>query len=63
MINQQWHLVSRPTGEPTPANFKLVEAAVPELQDDQVLVRQHFMSLDPYMRGRMNDGKTRAAAR
>jgi NADPH-dependent curcumin reductase CurA len=60
MINQQWHLVSRPTGEPTPANFKLVEAAVPELQQGQVLVRQHFMSLDPYMRGRMNDGKSYA---
>jgi NADPH-dependent curcumin reductase CurA len=60
MINQQWHLVSRPTGEPTPANFKLVEAAVPELQQGQVLVRNHFMSLDPYMRGRMNDGKSYA---
>ncbi len=60
MINKQWHLVSRPTGEPTPSNFELVEAAVPELQDGQVLVRQHFMSLDPYMRGRMNEGKSYA---
>jgi NADPH-dependent curcumin reductase CurA len=60
MINQQWHLVSRPTGEPSASNFKLVEAPVPELQDGQVLVRQHFMSLDPYMRGRMNDGKSYA---
>jgi NADPH-dependent curcumin reductase len=59
-MNKQWHLVSRPTGEPTPENFKLVEAAVPELQDGQVLVRNHFMSLDPYMRGRMNDGKSYA---
>jgi NADPH-dependent curcumin reductase len=59
-MNKQWHLVSRPTGEPTPDNFKLVEAAVPELQDGQVLVRNHFMSLDPYMRGRMNDGKSYA---
>ncbi len=58
--NKQWHLVSRPTGEPTPANFKLVEAPVPELQDGQVLVRNHYMSLDPYMRGRMNDGKSYA---
>ena len=54
MINKQWHLVSRPSGEPSAANFKLVEAAVPEPQDGQVLVRNHFMSLDPYMRGRMN---------
>jgi NADPH-dependent curcumin reductase len=59
-MNKQWHLVSRPTGEPTPDNFKLVEAPVPELQDGQVLVRNHFMSLDPYMRGRMNDGKSYA---
>ena len=59
-INKQWHLVSRPTGEPTPGNFELVETALPELQDGQVLVRNHFMSLDPYMRGRMNDGKSYA---
>ena len=59
-VNKQWHLVSRPTGEPSASNFKLVEAPVPELQDGQVLVRNHFMSLDPYMRGRMNDGKSYA---
>jgi NADPH-dependent curcumin reductase CurA len=59
-MNKQWHLVSRPTGEPTPSNFKLVEAPVPELQDGQVLVRNHYMSLDPYMRGRMNDAKSYA---
>ncbi len=59
-INKQWHLVSRPTGEPTAANFKLVEAPVPDLKDGQLLVRHHFMSLDPYMRGRMNDGKSYA---
>ena len=59
-VNKQWHLVSRPSGEPSAANFKLVEAAVPEPQDGQVLVRNHYMSLDPYMRGRMNDGKSYA---
>jgi NADPH-dependent curcumin reductase CurA len=59
-MNKQWHLVSRPSGEPTPDNFMLVEAPVPDLQDGQVLVRNHFMSLDPYMRGRMNDGKSYA---
>jgi NADPH-dependent curcumin reductase CurA len=59
-MNKQWHLVSRPSGEPTPDNFRLVEAPVPDLQDGQVLVRNHFMSLDPYMRGRMNDGKSYA---
>ena len=59
-INHQWHLASRPTGEPTAANFRLVEAPVPELKDGEVLVRHHFMSLDPYMRGRMNDAKSYA---
>ena len=53
--------VSRPSGEPTPDNFKLVEAPVPELQDGQVLVRNHYLSLDPYMRGRMNDSKSYVA--
>ena len=58
--NAQIHLVSRPTGEASTSNFKLVEAPLPELQDGQVLVRHHFMSLDPYMRGRMNDAKSYA---
>jgi NADPH-dependent curcumin reductase len=58
--NKQIHLVSRPSGEPTTSNFKLVEAPVPALQDGQVLVRNHFLSLDPYMRGRMNDAKSYA---
>ena len=60
IINKQIQLVSRPTGEPSADNFKLVELPVPELEDGQVLVRHHYMSLDPYMRGRMNDGKSYA---
>ena len=60
MINQQIHLVSRPDGEPSADNFRLVEVPVPELTDGQVLVKNHYMSLDPYMRGRMNDGKSYA---
>src|SRR6188472_582280 len=59
-MNRQIHLVSRPQGEPTPDNFRLVEAEVPPLADGQVLVRHHFLSLDPYMRGRMNDAKSYA---
>ena len=59
-INKQVHLASRPDGEPTTANFRFVEAPVPELRDGQVLVRNHFLSLDPYMRGRMNDAKSYA---
>jgi NADPH-dependent curcumin reductase CurA len=58
--NKQIHLASRPDGEASAANFRLVEAPVPELQDGQVLVRNHFLSLDPYMRGRMNDAKSYA---
>ena len=60
LINKQFLLASRPEGEPTAANFKLVETPVPELTDGQVLVKNHYMSLDPYMRGRMNDGKSYA---
>ncbi|MCV2369096.1 NADP-dependent oxidoreductase [Roseateles oligotrophus] len=58
--NIQIQLVSRPTGEPTLDNFKLVEAAIPELGEGQVLIRNHYLSLDPYMRGRMNEGKSYA---
>ena len=58
--NQQIHLVSRPTAEAVAENFKLIEAELPSLADGQVLVRHHFLSLDPYMRGRMNDAKSYA---
>jgi len=60
MTNQQILLASRPAGEPGTDNFRLVEAAVPEPAEGQVLVRHHFLSLDPYMRGRMNDGRSYA---
>ncbi|MFD2078313.1 hypothetical protein SAMN05421678_114146 [Actinopolymorpha cephalotaxi] len=52
------HLASRPTGWPTPENFTLVEATVPDPGPGQVLVRNVVMSVDPYMRGRMNDVKS-----
>ena len=58
--NKQIHLVSRPQGEASADNFRLVQAAVPTLKDGQVLVRHHYLSLDPYMRGRMNDSKSYA---
>ena len=60
--NQQILLDNRPQGEATAANFRLVSTDTPALQDGQVLVRHHFLSLDPYMRGRMNDSKSYAAA-
>ena len=58
--NKQWLLISRTTGEPAPEHFKLVELEVPDLQDGEVLVRHHYLSLDPYMRGRMTDAKNYA---
>ena len=61
-VNHQLLLASRPQGEPTPANFRLVETPLPEVADGQVLVQHHYLSLDPYMRGRMNDSKSYAAA-
>ena len=59
--NQQILLDNRPTGEAVAGNFKLVNSETPVLQDGQVLVRHHFLSLDPYMRGRMNDSKSYTA--
>jgi NADPH-dependent curcumin reductase len=62
MQNSQWLLDNRPTAEASVSNFKLVTSETPALQDGQVLVRHHYMSLDPYMRGRMNESKSYAAA-
>src|SRR5665811_419184 len=59
--NKQILLDNRPVGEAVASNFKLVVSDTPALQDGQVLVRHHFLSLDPYMRGRMNDAKSYAA--
>src|SRR6516162_4741260 len=58
--NRQILLASRPRGEPTPDNFRLVEAEVPEPGPGQVLLRTIYLSLDPYMRGRMNAGPSYA---
>jgi NADPH-dependent curcumin reductase CurA len=53
-----WHLKSRPTGLPTDDNFELKEAPLPELQDGWIRVENKWLSVDPYMRGRMNDVKS-----
>jgi NADPH-dependent curcumin reductase CurA len=55
LTGREIHLAARPTGEPTPADFAIVETTVPEPGDGQVLVRNRFLSVDPYMRPRMND--------
>ena len=59
-INHIIVLDNRPEGEASASNFKLITAETPALQDGQVLVKHHFLSLDPYMRGRMNAGKNYA---
>ena len=59
--NRQILLVSRPSGAASVDNFKLVETPLAALADGQVRVRNHYLSLDPYMRGRMSDAKSYAA--
>lgn len=54
-------LASRPEGAPTAENFRLEAATLPDLQDGQVLLRIVYLSLDPYMRGRMSTAKSYAA--
>src|SRR4029077_4348641 len=56
--NRQIHLASRPQGECVAENFELVETEVRPPGDGEVLVRNSFISVDPYMRGRMNDVKS-----
>ena len=53
--SKEIQLVSRPTGEPTLDNFKLIEVDIPDLEADQILVKNSWMSVDPYMRDRMNE--------
>jgi NADPH-dependent curcumin reductase len=61
-VNRRIVLASRPRGKPTLENFRLEKAAVPEVGDGEVLLQTKFLSLDPYMRGRMNAGKSYAQA-
>ncbi|MFE0530077.1 NADP-dependent oxidoreductase [Micromonospora parva] len=56
--NREIHLASRPQGWPTEDTFRLVETDVPTPGPGQIVVRNQFMSVDPYMRGRMNDVKS-----
>ena len=53
-----WHLKSRPNGMPTDDNFELKDISLPETGEGQVRVRNRWLSVDPYMRGRMNDVKS-----
>ncbi|MET4081982.1 NADPH-dependent curcumin reductase CurA [Pedobacter sp. UYP30] len=58
MDTQQIVLASRPTGTPTLDNFRLENKVLPGLQDGEVLLRGMYYSVDPYMRGRMNDAES-----
>lgn len=58
IVSREIRLVSRPNGMPTAANFSLAQTELRPLQDQEVLVRNLFISVDPYMRGRMNEGKS-----
>ncbi|MCU1381921.1 MAG: curA [Acidobacteria bacterium] len=59
-MNHQIRLKSRPAGEPTADNFEVAEGPIPEVKDGDVLRRTIYLSLDPYMRGRMSDAKSYA---
>jgi len=56
--NKQITLAARPKGMPKESDFKLIESPVPEPEPGQILVRMLYISVDPYMRGRMNDAKS-----
>jgi NADPH-dependent curcumin reductase CurA len=58
MQNKEIRLASRPTGMPTLANFQIVDSDVPQPKDGEVLVRTLYISVDPYLRGRMREGKS-----
>lgn len=60
-MNRQFVLAARPNGTPTAETFKMIETPVPELKDGEVLVRAEYLSVDPYMRGRISGMKSYAA--
>src|ERR1044071_6357836 len=58
MQNKEIHLASRPAGMPTNDNFQFVDTDVPPPADGEVLVRTSYISVDPYLRGRMRPGRS-----
>lgn len=59
-VNRQFLLASRPSGLPSESNFTLVETPIPALQDGEILVETHYLSVDPYMRGRISGARSYA---
>lgn len=60
-INRQIVLANRPAGKPQPSDFRMQETTIPSPQDGQVLCKTRYLSLDPYMRGRMSSSKSYAS--
>jgi NADPH-dependent curcumin reductase len=60
MINRQIVLAARPEGMPKPSDFRLVEAPMPQPAEGQLLVKTNYLSVDPYMRGRISEAKSYA---
>jgi hypothetical protein len=58
-LNRQIVLARRPQGAPRPDDFMLIESPPPRPADGQILCRTIYLSLDPYMRGRMGEGRSR----
>ncbi|ORX02156.1 NADP-dependent oxidoreductase [Mycolicibacillus trivialis] len=56
ITTREWRLVARPVGQPRPGDFELATTTLPELAEGQVLVANDWLSVDPYMRGRMDEG-------
>ena len=59
-MNRQIVLAARPEGLPKPSDFRLVETPVPQLTKGQFLVKTHYLSVDPYMRGRISEARSYA---
>lgn len=60
-VNRQFVLASRPAGLPEESNFKMIESPIPEIKDGEFLARAMYLSVDPYMRGRISQAKSYAA--
>jgi len=58
MVSREIRLAARPRGVPQPSDFELAEVELPDPGDGEVLIRNAYVSVDPYMRGRMNDAKS-----
>ena len=59
-MNRQITLTARPVGFPMDSDFEMVETPIPEPGDGEIVIQTHYMSVDPYMRGRMNEGRSYA---